>query len=99
MVNYTHMNHCNYGRSGKFYGILFHGSDAALLLDRSGYELIPVATKHIDPAGEAFRGAFDDMLGTGTYFTSERASEHQRFRNQRGRRSSSVANAFDLAFE
>ena len=22
MVNYTHMNHCNYGRSGKFYGIL-----------------------------------------------------------------------------
>jgi len=75
MVNYTHMNHCNYGRSGRFYGIIFHGSDAALLLDRSGYEVVPTTAKHIDPAGEAFRGAFDDMLGTGTYFTSERKGE------------------------
>jgi predicted dehydrogenase len=75
MVNYTHMNHCNYGRSGRFYGILFHGSDAALLLDRSGYEILPVTTKHIDPAGEMYRGAFDDMIGTGTYFTGARAPE------------------------
>ncbi len=75
MVNYTHMTHCNYGRSGRFYGILFHGSDAALLLDRSGYEILPVATKHVDPAGEMFRGAFDDMIGTGTYFVGARAPE------------------------
>jgi predicted dehydrogenase len=75
MVNYTHMNHCNYGRSGKFYGILFHGSDAALLLDRSGYEIIPNTKKQVDPAGEANRGAFDDMIGTGTYFVSTRAAE------------------------
>jgi predicted dehydrogenase len=75
MVNYTHLNSCNYGRSGKFYGILFHGSDAALLLDRSGYEILPVTTKHLDPAGENYRGAFDDMVGTGTYFTGARAPE------------------------
>ncbi len=76
IVNYTHMNHCNYGRGGRFYGIIFHGSDAALLLDRSGYEIVPVWNKTIDPAGEAYRGAFDDMIGTGTYFTSTRPSEH-----------------------
>jgi predicted dehydrogenase len=75
MVNYTHMNQCNYGRGGKFYGIIFHGSDAALVLDRSGYEMYPVTTKHVIPTGEANRGAFDDMLGTGTYFSSQRAAE------------------------
>lgn len=76
MVNYTHMNHCNYGRSERFYGIIFHGSDAALLLDRSGYEIVPNTTKHVDPAGEIYRGAFDDMIGTGTYFVGARTPEH-----------------------
>lgn len=75
IVNFTHMNHCNYGRSGRYYGIIFHGSDAALLLDRGGYEIIPVTTKHIDPSGENYRGAFDDMIGTGTYFQSARPAE------------------------
>jgi predicted dehydrogenase len=76
MVNFTHMNHCNYGRSGKFYGIIFHGSDAALVLDRGGYDIIPVTTKYVDPSGENYRGAFDDMVGTGTYFVSARPAEH-----------------------
>jgi predicted dehydrogenase len=76
IVNYTHMQHCNYGRSGRFYGIIFHGSDGALILDRSGYEIVPVWNKTVDPAGEANRGAFDDMIGTGTYFTGVRPPEH-----------------------
>jgi len=75
LVNYTHMNHCNYGRSGRFYGIIFHGSQAALLLDRSGYEIAACTTKSVDPAGEAVRGAFDDMIGTGTFFTGVRPAE------------------------
>ena len=76
MVNYTHMNHCNYGRSGKYYGILFHGSDAALLLDRSGYDVLPLTSKRVISGGETFRGAFDDMVGTGTYFVESRPAEH-----------------------
>ena len=74
--------HNSYGHNGNpgtkpfgSYGILLLGTRGTLFIDRAGYEIIPQMTGHSEKISQSFREAFDDLTGSGMYFSSEMGGE------------------------
>ena len=82
LLQYSTTLHNSYGHNGNpgtkpfgSYGILLLGTKGTLFIDRAGYEIIPQMTGHSEKISQSFREAFDDLTGSGMYFTSEIGGE------------------------
>jgi predicted dehydrogenase len=82
LVRYSTTVHNSFGPNGHpgnksfgSYGTMLHGTKGTLFIDRAGYEVIPQMTSHSDPGSQGFRQGYDDLIGTGLYFTSESGGE------------------------
>lgn len=74
--------HNTYGHNGDTgakpfgsYGIFFQGSKGSLFVDRAGYEIFPQSRSHSEGKAQSFREAYDDLRGSGLYFTSDLSPE------------------------
>jgi predicted dehydrogenase len=82
LVRYSTLAHNSYGPSGHAgnksfgsYGTLLHGSKGTLFIDRAGYEIVPQMEMRAEKVSQGFREAFDDLTGSGQYFTALTAAE------------------------
>ncbi len=82
LVRYSTMTHNSFGPNGNpgwkpfgSYGILLQGTDGTLFIDRAGYEITPQARGHAEKVSQGFREAYDDLSGSGLYFTTDRPAE------------------------
>ena len=82
LLHYSTLVHNSFGHSGHpgnkpfgSYGILLHGTEGTLFIDRAGYEIVPQERQRAEKVSEGFREAYDDLTGSGLYFTSEIAPE------------------------
>jgi predicted dehydrogenase len=82
LLHYSSLVHNTYGHDGNAgskpfgsYGIQFHGSLGTLFVDRAGYAVTPQLEARYEPGGETFHNAFDDLTGTGLYYTGEGKAE------------------------
>jgi predicted dehydrogenase len=82
LLQYSTTLHNSYGHNGNpgakpfgSYGILIHGTLGTLFIDRAGYEIVPQMAGHSERISQDYREAFDDLTGSGLYFTSETLGE------------------------
>lgn len=82
LVHYSTTVHNSYGHNGDAgakpfgsYGILLHGSEGTLWIDRAGYEIIPQKRGHAEIVSQGFREAFDDLSGAGMYYDGGAVAE------------------------
>ncbi len=76
LLRYSAIYHNSYGHNGDpghkpfgSYGILLHGTLGTLFINRAGYEITPQAEAHSDQGAQGFREAYDDLSGSGIYYT------------------------------
>jgi predicted dehydrogenase len=76
ILSYSTLSHNSYGHNGNSgnkpfgsYGTMFHGTGGTLFVDRAGYEITPQMEGRSDPNGAGSRAAYDDLTGSGLYFT------------------------------
>ena len=82
LVRYSTTVHNSFGPNGHpgnksfgSYGTMLHGTKGTLFIDRAGYEIIPQMTMHREPGGLGSQQGYDDLVGTGLYFTSDTGGE------------------------
>jgi len=81
LVRWSTVQHNSYGNGNPgwkpfgSYGILFQGTLGSLFVDRAGYEIVPQAVEHFDKDGQGSRSAYDDLTGTGLYYTAAGPAE------------------------
>jgi predicted dehydrogenase len=82
LIRYSTLSHNSYGPNGHpghksfgSYGIMMQGTKGTLFVDRAGYEITPQMSTHTEKVSQSFREAFDDLNGSGMWFTAETAAE------------------------
>ena len=76
LVRYSTLVHNSYGPNGHpgnksfgSYGTMLQGTKGTLFIDRAGFEIIPQMEMHPEKVTQAYREAYDDLNGSGMYFT------------------------------
>jgi hypothetical protein len=76
LVRYSTMVHNSYGPNGHpgnksfgSYGTMLQGTKGTLFIDRAGFEIVPQMEMHPEKVTQAYREAYDDLNGSGMYFT------------------------------
>jgi predicted dehydrogenase len=82
LVRYSTMVHNSYGPNGHpgnksfgSYGTMLQGTKGTLFIDRAGYEITPQMEMHPEKTTQGFREAYDDLMGSGMYFTGLTTAE------------------------
>lgn len=75
LVHYSTTLHNSFGHNGDpgwkpfgSYGILIHGSEGTLFVDRAGYQIYPQMRASSEKVSQSFREAYDDLSGAGMYY-------------------------------
>lgn len=82
LVRYSTMMHSSFGPNGDpgansfgSYGVLLQGTKGTLFIDRAGYRLTPQPVVQYERGAESQRSSYDDLVGSGMYYTTETAAE------------------------
>jgi predicted dehydrogenase len=82
LVRYSTLVHNSYGPNGHpgnksfgSYGTILQGTKGTLFIDRAGYEIVPQMEMHAEKDAQSSRESYDDLTGSGQYFTALSAAE------------------------
>ena len=82
LIRYSTMVHNSFGPNGHpgnksfgSYGTMLQGDKGTLIIDRAGYEIIPQMEQHNEKDAQGFRESYDDLNGSGMYFTARTTAE------------------------
>jgi predicted dehydrogenase len=82
LVRYSTLAHNSFGPNGHSgaksfgsYGTMLQGTKGTLFVDRAGYEITPQMRMNREKFSQTDREAYDDLVGSGLYFTNEGVAE------------------------